>query len=183
MNMMNMMNKNGLPMNKSLHRMRTARASKNTIKALHALVVLGGNLADHLHLIVPSILHLVEDSGTSVTVRVQSIHTMTHLCHVLNFSDYASRMIHSFTRLLEAVQRSSSNSNSSSNNTSSTTSNNTSSGGGGGGSSSSNNSSSNHTRDAVRGLIKPTMDALCALVGRMLPGLGCFTQTPFNVLL
>ena len=53
----------GATRNQSLNRIRMARASKNTIKGLHALVVLGANLLDHLHLIVPSLLYLVESDG------------------------------------------------------------------------------------------------------------------------
>ena len=51
----------------------------------------------------PAFAILIFETGTSVTVRIQSIQTMTHLCNVLNFSDYASRMVHSFARLLESV--------------------------------------------------------------------------------
>ena len=54
---------------KTLYRMRLARASKNTVKALHALVVLGGNLADQLHLIVPSLLFLLERDGIQVMLQ------------------------------------------------------------------------------------------------------------------
>ena len=45
--------------NTSLRRLRLVRASKNTVKALHAFIVLGANLADHLHLIVRCVLPML----------------------------------------------------------------------------------------------------------------------------
>ena len=116
----------------------------------------------------------MEDDSASVTVRVQSIHTMTHLCQVLNFSDYASRMIHSLTRLLESVTQSglgldvgmdkkSNSSNVEKDNFFP-------------------NNSKKSRSIAVRALIKPTMDALCALARQLGDGFEIFAPTVSRLL-
>ena len=62
---------------KTLYRMRLARASKNTVKALHALVVLGGNLADQLQVDV----HKISTTGGSAGGG--EIHYLTWVYHAL----------------------------------------------------------------------------------------------------
>ena len=132
---------------------------------------------------------LIFETGTSVTVRIQSIQTMTHLCNVLNFSDYASRMVHSFARLLESVsgirKRHSGNGGDdhnsndsavlSSNNNEDTNKNNRST-------SIRNSINSNEDMTSTTALIKPTMDALCALARQLGDGFSIFAPTVSRLL-
>lgn len=84
-----------------LHTDRTKERSP-TQNILHALEVLGTNLDDYLHLIIPAVVKLVEQADIIESqVRILAIQTLGRLCNKLNFSDYASRIIHPLARILD----------------------------------------------------------------------------------
>ena len=84
-----------------LHTDRTKERSP-VQNILHALEVLGTNLDDYLHLIIPAVIKLVEQADIiDSQVRSQAIKTLGRLCQKLNFSDYASRIIHPLSRVLD----------------------------------------------------------------------------------
>eukprot|EP00004_Rigifila_ramosa_P027283 TRINITY_DN882_c0_g1_i1.p1 TRINITY_DN882_c0_g1~~TRINITY_DN882_c0_g1_i1.p1 ORF type:complete len:2377 (-),score=590.06 TRINITY_DN882_c0_g1_i1:39-6899(-) len=72
-----------------------------TQKVLHALETFGTNLDDYLHLVIPAVVKLFEQVDAPVTVRLNAIQTLGRLCRKLNFSDYASRIIHPLARVLD----------------------------------------------------------------------------------
>ncbi|XP_004346781.2 TOR pathway phosphatidylinositol 3-kinase TorA [Capsaspora owczarzaki ATCC 30864] len=81
--------------------MRDDAEYRSTLKVLHALEVFGSNLDDYLHLVIPPVVTLFESFETRVDVRRTAIQTLTLLCRKLSFSDYASRIIHPLTRVLD----------------------------------------------------------------------------------
>jgi len=73
-----------------------------TRNILHAFEVFGTNLDDYLHLIIPAVVKLFEQVDASIKVRKLAIQTLGRLCNKLNFSDYASRIIHPLARVLDS---------------------------------------------------------------------------------
>jgi FKBP12-rapamycin complex-associated protein len=84
-----------------LHTDRTKERSP-VQNILHALEVLGTNLDDYLHLIIPAVVKLVEQADViDSQVRILATQTLGRLGNKLNFSDYASRIIHPLARILD----------------------------------------------------------------------------------
>jgi serine/threonine-protein kinase mTOR len=52
-------------------------------------------------MVIPIIVQLVEAADTHVVVRAAAIRTLGCLCGRLDFSDYASRIIHPLARVLD----------------------------------------------------------------------------------
>lgn len=71
-----------------------------TLKVLHAFEVFGNGLDEYLHLVIPSVVRLCEDSRKKV--KMQALHTLSMICQRFNISTYASRILHPIARALEA---------------------------------------------------------------------------------
>ncbi|EGG15157.1 protein kinase [Cavenderia fasciculata] len=86
-----------------LNVLHTDRSPKRlpTTKVLKALEVFGTNLDDYLHLVIPAVVKLFEQVDVTTQVRTLAIQTIGRLCKKLNFSDYASRIIHPLARVLD----------------------------------------------------------------------------------
>lgn len=86
------------------HMLAVLRERSNTKaieKILKALEVIGTNLDDYLHLLIPAVVKLFEKPDTPMNLRTASIKTVCSLCRKLNFSDYSSRIIHPLARILD----------------------------------------------------------------------------------
>ena len=68
---------------------------------LKALVSLGDLLSDYLYLIIPALVRLVEAQSHSTSVREAALGTLGQLCKVLPLAEYASRIVHPISRLLD----------------------------------------------------------------------------------
>ncbi len=75
-----------------------------TQKVLHALTVFGTNLEQYLHLVVPSIVKLIEKPDLPLLVRKYAIQVIGILSKKIYFCDHASRVIHPLTRVLQSSQ-------------------------------------------------------------------------------
>eukprot|EP00727_Mastigamoeba_balamuthi_P000853 m51a1_g10765 putative protein atypical group (2524) ;mRNA; r:20614-29506 len=73
----------------------------NSQKIVKALETFGTNLDDYLHLVIPAAVSLIEQEDTPAPVAIFTIHTLGRLCRKLNFSDFASRIVHPLARVLE----------------------------------------------------------------------------------
>eukprot|EP01104_Vermistella_antarctica_P000464 TRINITY_DN1061_c7_g1_i1.p1 TRINITY_DN1061_c7_g1~~TRINITY_DN1061_c7_g1_i1.p1 ORF type:complete len:2466 (-),score=573.86 TRINITY_DN1061_c7_g1_i1:99-7496(-) len=82
-----------------LHTDRAADRSA-TLEIMKTLEIFGHNLEDYLHLVVPTLGDLVDDASNSVRVRMAGMQTIARLCHVLDMSEYASRICHPLARVL-----------------------------------------------------------------------------------
>ncbi|RDD40512.1 Serine/threonine-protein kinase mTOR [Trichoplax sp. H2] len=76
-----------------------------TNKLLIALQSFGSNLDDYLHLLLPPIVKLFDSSNQdiSLTVRKTSLETIDKLIESLDFTDYASRLIHPIIRAIDTL--------------------------------------------------------------------------------
>ncbi|XP_065891468.1 serine/threonine-protein kinase mTOR-like isoform X2 [Dysidea avara] len=73
-----------------------------TQKMLNALQMCGASLDDYLHLLVPPIVKVFEDSNNHVDVRRTAMETIDRLTDTLDFSDFASQVIHAIVRVLDS---------------------------------------------------------------------------------
>ncbi|KAG8568465.1 hypothetical protein GDO81_014010 [Engystomops pustulosus] len=72
-----------------------------TIKLLNAIQMFGANLDDYLHLILPPIVKLFDAQDTPLQARKVALETVDRLTESLDFTDYASRIIHPIVRTLD----------------------------------------------------------------------------------
>lgn len=70
------------------------------VRVLRNLELIGSNLDDYLHLITPAVIALVNQSDSD-GIKTASLMTIGRLCRILNFSEFASRIIHPMARLIQ----------------------------------------------------------------------------------
>lgn len=71
-----------------------------SIRVLHAFVRFGANIEEYMHLIIPVLVKTIEKPDAPMMLRKSAITTIGALAKKVNFSDYASRIIHPFARIL-----------------------------------------------------------------------------------
>lgn len=79
----------------------TSSEKKVTVKMLCALQKFGANLDDYLHLVLPPIVRLFDSTDCPVPVCRVAMETIDHLSDTLDFTDFASRIIHPLVRSLD----------------------------------------------------------------------------------
>ena len=72
-----------------------------TVKLLLALQKFGNNLDNYLHLVLPPIVKLFHATDCPITVNRIALETVDHLADTLDFTDFASRIIHPLVRTLD----------------------------------------------------------------------------------
>uniref|UniRef100_A0A6I8SE13 Serine/threonine-protein kinase TOR n=1 Tax=Xenopus tropicalis TaxID=8364 RepID=A0A6I8SE13_XENTR len=72
-----------------------------TIKLLNAIQMFGANLDDYLHLLLPPIVKLFDAPDSPMPARKVALETVDRLTESLDFTDYASRIIHPIVRTLD----------------------------------------------------------------------------------
>lgn len=70
------------------------------MRILRTLEWVGPSLDDYLHLVAPAIMTLVNQADSEL-LRIAAMQTIGRMCRVLNFSEYASRIIQPMARLLQ----------------------------------------------------------------------------------
>ncbi|XP_063292058.1 serine/threonine-protein kinase mTOR [Pelobates fuscus] len=73
-----------------------------TIKLLNAIQMFGANLDDYLHLMLPPIVKLFDSQDSPMQARKAALETVDRLTESLDFTDYASRIIHPIVRTLDS---------------------------------------------------------------------------------
>nr|WBK62802.1 target of rapamycin [Sogatella furcifera] len=79
----------------------TSKDRMVTVKLLSALQKFGSNLDEYLHLVLPPIVRLFDANDCSVAVSRAAMETIDHLSETLDFTDFASRIIHPLVRSLD----------------------------------------------------------------------------------
>eukprot|EP00002_Diphylleia_rotans_P004010 TRINITY_DN1288_c0_g1_i6.p1 TRINITY_DN1288_c0_g1~~TRINITY_DN1288_c0_g1_i6.p1 ORF type:complete len:2340 (-),score=509.17 TRINITY_DN1288_c0_g1_i6:204-7223(-) len=74
---------------------------RTTQKVLHAFEVFGTNLDDYLHLVLPALVRLLEQTDLPIAIRINTIQTIARLSRKLNFSAHISRIIHPLVRIID----------------------------------------------------------------------------------
>ncbi|KAJ9575042.1 hypothetical protein L9F63_007777, partial [Diploptera punctata] len=82
----------------------TSKERGVTTKLLVALQKFGNNLDDYLHLVLPPIVKLFDAYDCPIAVRRAALDTVDHLADSLDFTDFASRIIHPLVRTLDTSQ-------------------------------------------------------------------------------
>ncbi|KAK2504284.1 hypothetical protein MC885_005935, partial [Smutsia gigantea] len=72
-----------------------------SIKLLSAIQLFGANLDDYLHLLLPPIVKLFDAPEVPLPSRKAALETVDRLTESLDFTDYASRIIHPIVRTLD----------------------------------------------------------------------------------
>ena len=77
----------------------------HTLRILNALRVFAsnGSLEDYLYVIIPELIRLGETPELPTDVRRAAVQTITHLSRNHDLTDYASRLVHPFSRVLAAA--------------------------------------------------------------------------------
>lgn len=75
-----------------------------TKEVLSAFKRFGSTLEEYLHLVIPVIVRHLERADVPVQLRKTAIQTVGQLCRKINFSDYASRIVHPLTRIISSPQ-------------------------------------------------------------------------------
>eukprot|EP00741_Cyanophora_paradoxa_P013831 tig00020710_g13351.t1 len=83
--------------------LHTDRSDKRlaTFKVLHALETFGRNLDEHTHLVVPPVVRLFDSAEAPPAVRQAAVRLIAKLSAAVNFSDFASRIVHPLARLID----------------------------------------------------------------------------------
>ncbi|MGH0162634.1 UNVERIFIED_CONTAM: hypothetical protein FKN15_004387 [Acipenser sinensis] len=74
-----------------------------TVKLLNAIQLFGANLDDYLHLLLPPIVKLFDAQDVPLQARKVALETLDRLTESLDFTDYASRIIHPIVRTLDGT--------------------------------------------------------------------------------
>ncbi|CEJ79844.1 Putative FKBP12-rapamycin complex-associated protein [[Torrubiella] hemipterigena] len=70
-------------------------------KVLHAFLVFGASAEEYMHLIIPVIVRTFEKQGQPTFLRKHAIDTIGKISRQVNLNDYAAKIIHPLTRVLE----------------------------------------------------------------------------------
>ncbi|PWA15650.1 hypothetical protein CCH79_00020178, partial [Gambusia affinis] len=73
------------------------------LKLLNAIQLFGANLDDYLHLLLPPIVKLFDAPDVPLQARKVALETLDRLTESLDFTDYASRIIHPIVRTLDST--------------------------------------------------------------------------------
>jgi FKBP12-rapamycin complex-associated protein len=85
----------------------TEKRINTQIKVFDTFLTFGANIEKYLHLVIPIIVKsyerqdVVERAASLTALRKRAIQTIDGLSQRVNFSDHASRIIHSLVRVLE----------------------------------------------------------------------------------
>ena len=80
----------------------TSPARQPFTKVLHAFLVFGASAEEYMHLIVPVVVRAFEKANQPVTIRKQAIETIGKISRQVNLNDFAAKIIHPLTRVLDA---------------------------------------------------------------------------------
>ncbi|PSR71034.1 hypothetical protein PHLCEN_2v13082 [Hermanssonia centrifuga] len=76
------------------------KTASTQIKIFDAFLTFGANIEEYLQLVIPIIVKTYERPDSPVPLRKRAIQTIEGLTRRVNFSDYASRIIHPLVRVL-----------------------------------------------------------------------------------
>jgi FKBP12-rapamycin complex-associated protein len=81
----------------------TTERRQPTARVLHAITVLGRNLEDSLHLVIPAVIRVVENRDVPGDVQKAAVQALGHLCRKVNLAEHATRIVHPLVRVLPSV--------------------------------------------------------------------------------
>lgn len=75
-------------------------------RVMHAFLVFGSSAEEYMHLIIPVIVKVFEKPQNPVSIRRVAIETIGKISHQVNLNDYASKIIHPLSRVLQGSDQS-----------------------------------------------------------------------------
>ncbi len=78
----------------------TDKTANTQIKIFDAFLTFGSNIEEYLQLVIPVVVRTYERADAPLALRKKAIQTVEGLTRRVNFSDYASRIIHPLVRVL-----------------------------------------------------------------------------------
>lgn len=73
-----------------------------SLKVLHAFLVFGSSSEEYMHLIIPVIVRTFEKNSNPIPLRRAAIETIGKISRQVNLNDFAAKIIHPMTRVLQA---------------------------------------------------------------------------------
>ncbi|KAI0792169.1 FAT-domain-containing protein [Abortiporus biennis] len=80
----------------------TEKIAATQIKIFDAFLTFGSNIEEYLQLVIPIIVRTYERLEAPIALRKRAIQIIDGLSRRVNFSDYASRIVHPLVRVLQA---------------------------------------------------------------------------------
>jgi len=74
-------------------------------RCLHTILVFGQSAEEHMHLIIPTLVHMFQKQSNPVAIRKAAIDTIGKISRVVNISDYASLIIHNLTDIFTGKEQ------------------------------------------------------------------------------
>lgn len=81
----------------------TTDRKQPTARVLHAVTVLGRNLEDSLHLVIPAVVRVVENRDVPIEVQKAAVQALSTLCRRVNLAEHAARIVHPLARVLPSA--------------------------------------------------------------------------------
>jgi FKBP12-rapamycin complex-associated protein len=78
----------------------TEKRQQTQTKIFNALLMLGSNVEEYMHLIIPIITRTFERTEASTTLRKSAVLCIEGLSRRINFAEHASRVLHPLVRTL-----------------------------------------------------------------------------------
>lgn len=82
----------------------TSTKRQPTEKIFHAFLVFGSSAEEYMHLIIPILVRLFDNPAQPMFLRKSAIETIGKLSSMVNLNDYASKIIHSLTRVFASQE-------------------------------------------------------------------------------
>jgi FKBP12-rapamycin complex-associated protein len=73
---------------------------ESSVRILHTFLVFGSSGEEYMHLIIPAIVGMFENTMAPVSSRKAAIDTLSKLCRQVNVTDFASLMIHPLAKVM-----------------------------------------------------------------------------------
>lgn len=75
---------------------------ESSVRLLHTFLVFGSSGEEYMHLIVPAIVGMFENTSAPISSRKAAIDTLSKLCRQVNVTDFSSLMIHPLAKVMAA---------------------------------------------------------------------------------
>ena len=74
-------------------------------RVLHTILVFGQSAEEHMHMIIPTLIHMFQKQSNPVTLRKAAIDTIGKISRLVNISDYASLIIHNLLEVFAGKEQ------------------------------------------------------------------------------
>ncbi len=94
-----------LPLMLSVIENDNERGREPSMRMLQTFLVFGASGEEYMHMIIPAIVSLFENTSAPVSARRTAIDTLAKLCRAVNLTDFASLMLHPLAKILASPEK------------------------------------------------------------------------------